>query len=130
MLPNREITMRPSLIEQHLLEASHWPRRIVLAVAIGLALTLAYKAARADTKADPLVLKAVTPAEQPAPPLASMGVMQCGKPVVIWVITADGKTLRFDKDHRPSTDEGVIAFLTWLGTGPEDVYTMPCPIST
>jgi hypothetical protein len=123
--------MRCSLIEQHLLEASHWPRKIVFAIAVGLALTLAYKAARADTKvADPLVLKAAQPAEQPAPPLASFGVMQCGKPVVIWVILADGKTIRFDKDHKPSTEEGVTAFLTWLGTGPTDAYIMPCPIST
>jgi hypothetical protein len=123
--------MRCSLIEQHLLEASHWPRKIVLAIAVGLALTLAYKAARAETPVvDPLVLQPVKPAEEPAPPLASMGVMQCGKPVVIWVITADSHTLRFDKDHRPSTEAGVQAFLTWLGTGPEDVYTMPCPITT
>ena len=114
--------MIKSLIEQHWLEATHWPRRIVLAIALGFALALAFKA-HGDVLVKP-------PVETPAPPLASMGVMQCGKPVVIWVITADGKTLRFDKDHKPSTEEGVQEFLTWLGTGPTDIYTMPCPVNT
>ena len=45
--------MRCSLIEQHLLEASHWPRRIVLGIAVGIALALAYKAAQAQDMAPP-----------------------------------------------------------------------------
>ena len=104
--------MRPSLIEQRLLEATHWPRRIVLAIAIGLALALAYKAARAD--------------EPRQPPQASFGVTQCGEVVAIWVVTKDGKLFRTDPEHHPDTPAEYNAFLQWLTTAQSDIYVLPC----
>jgi len=74
-------------------------------------------------------LAADAPSGLPAPPAASMAVVQCKKPLVIWVIMQDGKAIRFDKDHRPSTEAATLLFLQWVDTGPVDVYELPCAIS-
>ena len=61
------------------------------------------------------------------PPQASFGVMQCGEVVAIWVITKDGKLFRTDAEHHPDTPAEYNAFLSWLATAQEDLYTLPCP---
>lgn len=61
------------------------------------------------------------------PPLASFGVMQCGEVVAIWVVLQDKSVVRTDAMHHPDTPEEYNAFLTWLTTAQEDIYTIPCP---
>lgn len=68
------------------------------------------------------------------PPKASMGATYCDpdgtKRLVVWVILANGKIIRMDKDHKPKTPEETKAFLEWLDTGPTDLFPIPCPVST
>lgn len=66
----------------------------------------------------------------PVPPQASFTVTQCGKIVVIWVLLPNGKVARMDKNRHPRTEEQLIDFMTWLETGPRDIYDAPCGITT
>lgn len=69
--------------------------------------------------------------EVPKPPLASLGVKLCDKLIVVWAVLPDGSVKRFDKAHKPSTDEGYKAFVAWLDSAPiTDIYTADCPVKT
>ena len=102
--------MIKSVIEQHWLERTHWPRRIILAIALGFALALAFKA----------------PAQDRVPPRLSVGVMQCDEVVAIWVVTQDGNVRRTDAEHHPDSAADYQAFLQWLTKGEQDIYVIPC----
>lgn len=60
------------------------------------------------------------------PPQFSMGVVQCGEVVAIWVITSDGKIFRTDAEHHPDAKD-YEDFLSWLQTAKQDIYVLPCP---
>lgn len=62
-----------------------------------------------------------------APPQMSVGVVQCGEIVAIWVLTQDGKMYRTDAEHHPDDPKVMNDFLTWLKTAEQDVYVLPCP---
>jgi hypothetical protein len=67
----------------------------------------------------------------PAAPKASMVVMCPNRPtpILVWVILPDGHIIRFDKEHRPATAEGIKLFIEWVKTGPVDVVVLPeCPL--
>ena len=72
---------------------------------------------------------AAEPEPAKKPPMFSVGVFACGKPVVLWVSVDQGGGVgsvhRFDKEH-PIPDEQMDAFLAWLTTGPSDYVTFPC----
>jgi|SRR5579859_2792580 len=94
--------------------------RILLAFTIGSII-----AAKAD------VLVAAPPAAQelPAPPKAAFGVVQCGKPVVVWAVLATNEVKRFTNIKIDLA--GAKQLMAWLDSAPlTDIYVMPCLVST
>ncbi len=69
----------------------------------------------------------VASAQEKAPPQMSVGVVQCGEVVALWVVLQDGKVYRTDAEHHPDTAQEYNAFLKWAAQGQQDLYTLPCP---
>lgn len=73
-----------------------------------------------------LNLDSVSKATDKTPPKLSVGVIQCGEAIAIWVIMQDNRVVRTDAMHHPETVEQYNAFLKWLDSGPQDIFTIPC----
>ena len=64
------------------------------------------------------------------PPQISIGVLQCGEVIAIWVLTKEGRMFRVDAEHHPEKSEDYNALLQWLGTGKQDIYEISCSDKT
>src|SRR5882672_7125765 len=106
---------------------------IGLAASAMLALTV-WSAVQADgaVAAGVRQVKEPTPQDTRPPPQMTLGVIQCGEVIAMWVILEDGSVFRTDALHHPDTPQEYNAFLAWAAHptanhGEPDIYEIPCP---
>lgn len=65
-------------------------------------------------------------ADMPPPPRITVGVVQCGEVIALWIFAKDGKILRLDAGTHPDQIEEYNKVLAWAKSGEQDVLTLPC----